>query len=185
MNVLKTAFCIDQVTDMLKAIVCVDQEWSIGRDNDLLFHIPKDMAFFKQTTKNKIVICGRKTLESFPGNKPLPGRSTICLCSQKNNRTDCYCVNNFEDLLKLALELAKTQDVYVIGGAQIYELFLPYYDEVLVTKVQAIGHGTTFFPNLDSDLSFRQTWVSDESLDNDELKINFCTYRRVSKDANN
>lgn len=168
---------------MIKAIVCVDREWSIGRDNSLLFSLPKDMAFFRLTTKNKIVVCGRKTLESFPGGKPLPGRSTICLCSLENNRDDCYCVHSFEELLRLVKELAKTQDVFVIGGAQIYELFLPYYDEVLVTKADAVGNGTAFFPNLDKDTRFKLTWVSGDSLDEDAIKINFCTYRRLANDA--
>ena len=168
---------------MLKAIVCVDREWSIGRNNDLLFNLPKDMAFFRQTTKNKIVVCGRKTLESFPGGKPLPGRSTICLCSPENNRDDCYCVHSFEELLRLVKELAKTQDVFIIGGAQIYELFLPHYDEVLVTKADAVGNGTVFFPNLDKDKRFKLTWISGDSLDDDTIKINFCTYRRAANDA--
>lgn len=178
MNDLQTAFCIDWGNSVLKAIVCVDREWSIGRNNDLLFNLPKDMAFFRQTTKNKIVVCGRKTLESFPGGKPLPGRSTICLCSQENNRDDCYCVHSFEELLRLVKELAKTQDVFIIGGAQIYELFLPHYDEVLVTKADAIGNGTVFFPNLDSNSAFELFWESGESLDADEVKVRFCTYKR-------
>lgn len=183
MNDLQTVFCINWGNSVLKAIVCVDREWAIGRNNDLLFHLPKDMAFFRQTTKNKIVVCGRKTLESFPGSKPLLGRSTICLCSPDNNRADCYCVHSFEELLILVKELAKTQDVFIIGGAQIYELFLPHYDEVLVTKVDAIGNGTVFFPNLDKDPRFKQIWVSGDSLDDDPIKINFCTYRRVANDA--
>lgn len=178
MNDLQTAFCINWGNSMLKAIVCVDREWAIGHNNDLLFHLPKDMAFFRQTTKNKIVVCGRKTLESFPGGKPLPGRSTICLCSPENSRDNCYCVHSFEELLRLVKELAKTQDVFVIGGAQIYELFLPHYDEVLVTKADAIGNGTVFFPNLDNNSAFELFYESGELLDTDEVKVRFCTYKR-------
>ena len=163
---------------MLKAIVCVDQEWAIGKDNDLLFHLSKDMAFFKATTQGKIVVCGRKTLESFPGNKPLPGRSTICLCSPENNRDDCYCVNDFDTLLKLTLELAKTQDVFIIGGAQLYEAFLTYYDEVLVTKVYAIGNGTVFFPNIDINPAFTLAKNGPVCIDNN-YKLRFKTYRRA------
>ena len=185
MNDLPTASYIEWSSNVLKAIVCVDREWSIGRDNDLLFNLPKDMAFFRQTTKNKIVVCGRKTLESFPGSKPLPGRSTLCLCSPENNRDDCYCVNSFADLLKLTKELAKTQDVFVIGGAQIYELFLPYYDEVLVTKADAVGNGTVFFPNLDKDKRFKLTLASGDSLDDDTIKVTFCTYGRLANYASN
>lgn len=160
---------------MLKAIVCVDQEWAIGRDNDLLFNLSKDMAFFKATTQGKVVVCGRKTLESFPGGKPLPNRSTICLCSPENNRDDCYCVNSFKELLKLTLELAKIQDVFVIGGGQLYEAFLPYYDEVLVTKVWAIQNGTVFFPNLDKLSSFKLKSASENIIDKGYI-LKFCVY---------
>lgn len=162
---------------MIKAIVCVDQNWAIGNDNDLLFHLPKDMNFFRITTKNKIVICGRKTLESFPGNKPLSKRSTICLCSPENNRADCYCINSFEDLFRLVKELAKSQDIFIIGGAQLYEAFLPYYDEVLVTKVYANGGGTIFFPNLDEDNLFTISSSTDPCYDGEYL-IQFLIYKR-------
>lgn len=65
---------------MIKAIVCVDEKFAIGKNNDLLFHLPNDMRAFKNTTLNKIVACGYNTLLSFPGSKPLKNRSTICLC---------------------------------------------------------------------------------------------------------
>ena len=72
---------------MIKALVAVDINWAIGRDNDLLFKLPNDMQAFKTATTGKIVVCGRKTLESFPNGKPLKNRSTICLCSKENNRS--------------------------------------------------------------------------------------------------
>lgn len=162
---------------MIKAIVVVDTNWAIGKDNDLLFKLPYDMKFFKRNTQNKVVICGRKTLESFPGKKPLPKRSTICLCSEKNNRDDCYCVNSLKDLTSLMLELSKTQDIFVIGGAMLYETLLPYFDEVLVTKVQADGNGTVFFPNLDECDAFELAYCSEDIQDSD-YTINFCTYRK-------
>ena len=162
---------------MIKAIVCVDNNWAIGNDNELLFHLPKDMNFFRITTQDKVVVCGRKTLESFPGNRPLQKRSTICLCSPENNREDCYCVNSFYELLKLVKELAKTQDIFIIGGAQLYKAFLPYYDEVLVTKVSADGHGTVFFPNLD-DIETFVISTSTASYPDGEYLIQFLTYKR-------
>lgn len=162
---------------MIKAIVAVDNNWSIGKNNDLLFKLPYDMKFFKQNTQNKVVICGRKTLESFPGKKPLPKRSTICLCSEKNNRNDCYCVNSLKDLTNIMLELSKTQDIFVIGGAMLYETLLPYFDEVLVTKVKADGNGTMFFPNLDGTDAFELSYCSEDIQDNG-YTINFCTYKR-------
>ena len=109
---------------MIKAIVCVDKNWAIGKDNDLLFKLPNDMRAFRTATLNKIVVAGRKTVESFPGNKPLPGRSTICLCSKENNRDDCYCINDINELKRLLNELAKTQDIFIIGGGKLYKELL-------------------------------------------------------------
>ncbi len=166
---------------MLKAIVCVDKKWAIGKNNDLLFSIKGDMAFFKQKTLGQIVFCGRKTLLSFPGEKPLKNRSTICLCSEKYTRNDCFCVHNFEQAVKLVLELAKTQDVFVIGGGMLYEAMLPFYDEVYVTKVDADGGGDICFPCLDKLPYFKLT---DESETQTEGAVNFkfCTYKRERHD---
>lgn len=163
---------------MIKAIVCVDSNWAIGRENDLLFQLQKDMNFFRITTQNKIVVCGRKTLESFPGSKPLPKRSTICLCSPENNRNDCYCVNSLEEATKLLGELGKTQDVWIIGGAKIYETFLPLCEQVYVTKVSADGNGTVFFPNLDERDDFNCINQTSPVEDNGKF-ITFCIYQRT------
>lgn len=164
---------------MIKAIVCVDNNWAIGRENDLLFHLQKDMNFFRITTKNKIVFCGRKTLESFPGGTPLKGRSTICLCSEKYDRDDCYCIHNLENATKLLRELGETQDVWVIGGAMIYGTLLPYCQEVHVTKVAADGNGTVFFPNLDERDDF--ACVNETApIEDSGYEIKFCIYKRVS-----
>ena len=162
---------------MLKAIVCVDKNWAIGKDNNLLFSIKKDMEFFKQKTRNKIVFCGRKTLLSFPGSRPLKNRSTICLCSEKHKRNDCFCVHNFEQAVKLVLELSKTQDVFVIGGAMLYEAMMPFYDEIYVTRVDADGEGTVFFPCLDDQTEFTLTEESDVVREGD-YTFRFCTYKK-------
>jgi dihydrofolate reductase len=134
---------------MLYGIVCVDKNWGIGKKNDLLFHLKKDMEFFKNTTMDSIVFCGYNTLLSFPGSKPLKHRSTICLCPEVVERDDCFCIHDFDTAVKLVKELAKTKNVYVIGGAMLYKSMLPYYDEVFVNKVDADGEAEVFFPNLD------------------------------------
>lgn len=162
---------------MIKAIVCVDKNWAIGKDNDLLFKLPNDMRAFRTTTLNKIVVAGRKTVESFPGNKPLPGRSTICLCSKKNNRDDCYCVNDINELKRLLKELAKTQDIFIIGGGKLYQELLDCCAEVIVTKVQAEANGTIFFSNLDKHPDFYLEYRS-EDIPDGEYITNICTYKR-------
>ena len=163
---------------MIKAIVCVDENWGIGKNNDLLFNIPEDMKFFRNTTKNSIVFCGYNTLLSFPGSKPLKNRSTICLCPEDVERDDCFCIHNFEEAVQLVKELAKTQDVFVIGGAMLYESMLPYYDEVLVTRVQANGEGTVFFPNLDKNNDF-DLYGCSRTIEDNGYMIKFCIYRKV------
>ena len=166
---------------MIRALVVVDESWAIGKDNDLLFKLPNDMRAFRTATLNKIVVCGRKTLESFPDGKPLRNRSTICLCSKENNRDDCYCVNDINELIKLITELSKTQDIYIIGGSQIYKELLNVCDEVIVTKVKADGNGTVFFTDLDYDTRFYLDYCSSaipDGVDNEYI-THICTYKRV------
>jgi dihydrofolate reductase len=135
---------------MINAIVCVDKNWGIGKNNDLLFNLKEDMKFFREKTKDKIVFCGYNTLLSFPGSKPLKNRSTIVLCPKEVERDDCFCVHDFDEAVRLLKELSKTQEVFVIGGAMVYRSMLPYYDRVYVTKVDACDdEATAFFPNLD------------------------------------
>lgn len=154
---------------MIVGIVCVDEKWGIGKKNDLLFHLKKDMEFFRQTTADSIVFCGYNTLLSFPGSKPLKGRSSIVLCPEEVNRDDCYCVHNFEEAIKLVKELAKTQDVFVIGGSMLYRSMLPYYDQVYVNKVYADGEAEVFFPNLDEYAGMSLVKVFPGVDDNDYL----------------
>jgi dihydrofolate reductase len=164
---------------MIRALVAVDENWAIGRDNDLLFKLPNDMRAFKAATTGKIVVCGRKTLESFPNSKPLKNRSTICICSKKNNRDDCCCINDINELIKLITELSKTQDIYIIGGGLVYRTLIDYCDEAIVTKVQADGNGTEYFPNLDECYNFELVHCSEDIPDNGYI-TNICTYRRIS-----
>ena len=162
---------------MIIGIVCVDEKWGIGKKNDLLFHLKKDMQFFKNTTADSIVFCGYNTLLSFPGGKPLKGRSTIVLCPEGTERDDCFCIHNFEAAVKLVKELAKTKPVFIIGGAMLYESMIPYYDKVYVTKVLADGEAEVFFPNLDDNNNFDLVDCSVDIEDNG-YTINFCTYER-------
>lgn len=150
---------------MIIGIVCVDSEWGIGKKNNLLFHLKKDMEFFKNTTMDSVVFCGYNTLLSFPGSKPLKGRSTIVLCPEEIERDDCYCIHDFCEAVKLIKELSKTQDIYVIGGAMLYKSMLPYYDKVYVTKVDANGEGTVFFPNLDENPNFKVLYADSAVID--------------------
>lgn len=166
---------------MIIGIVCVDEKWGIGKNNDLLFHLPKDLRLFKQITSDSIVVCGYNTLLSFPGSKPLRGRSTICLCPPEVERDDCFCVHSFEKFVRLVKELSKTQHVYVIGGATLYKSMLPYYDNVFVNKVQADGNAEVFFPNLDENPDF-EVLFTDEVITDGDYQTQLVEY--ISKERN-
>ena len=161
---------------MIIGICCVDNKWGLGKKNELLFHLPKDMAFFKNTTADSIVVCGLNTLLSFPGSRPLKGRSTIVLCPPDYERDDCFCIHDFNQMVKLLKELSKTKNVYVIGGGMLYQSMLPYYDEVLLTKVDADGGAEVFFPNLDECPEFTARRVS--SCEDMGYDTSFWTYKR-------
>ena len=150
---------------MIIGIVAVDNKWGIGKKNDLLFHLPKDLAWFKTQTSDSIVFCGYNTLLSFPGSKPLKGRSTICLCPEEIERDDCFCIHDFDKAVKLVKEISKTTNVFVIGGAMLYKSMLPYYDEVYVNKVDADGEAEVFFPNLDEHPNYEIKQVLPEVKD--------------------
>ena len=133
----------------MNAIVAVDRKWAIGRDNQLLFTFPGDMKRFRTITTGGTVLMGRKTLESFPGKRPLPNRRNIVLTSHNIEIEGAEVVHTTEEMLK-AIENENTDSVYVIGGGSLYTALLPLCKRVYLTKVDAIGEGAdTWFPNLD------------------------------------
>ncbi len=159
----------------MKAIVAVDKKWGIGKKNDLLFHLPADMAYFREKTLNKIVVMGSNTLKSFPGGKPLKNRTNIVLYPDGEKRDDCLIVG---DMKELAEEISKydPNDVYVIGGAMFYKTMLPYCSEVLVTKVEADGGAEVFYENLDSKPEWSCVSVSDP-IETNGYTIRFTIYK--------
>ena len=161
----------------MKAIVAVDEKWGIGKNNDLLFSLPADMKFFRETTMGKVVVMGSNTLKSFPGGNPLKNRVNIVL-SSKMQREDCIIAKDLEEL-KAILKTYPTQDLMVIGGAMFYKTMLPYCEEVLVTKVNADGDADTFFGNLDALENF--TCISEsEPIETNGITIKFTTYKNSS-----
>ena len=158
----------------MKSIVAVDKKWGIGKNNDLLFSIPEDMKFFREKTAGKIVCMGYNTLLSFPGSKPLKNRINVVLAPDGVKRDDCTVVHTLEELSK---ELSKynSDDVFVIGGAMFYKTMVNYCDEFYITKVDADGGATVFYPNLD-EMGFVETYVS-EPIETNGYKIRFTTYK--------
>ena len=161
---------------MIRAIVHADKQWGIGKNNDMMFSLPKDMKFFRETTLGNIVVMGGNTLRSFPNAKPLKNRENIVL-SRGQVRDDCIIVPDF-DALKKVMKEREDKDIYVIGGGVIYKELLPYCEEVLVTKVDAIGGAEVFFPNLDENTDFKLVYES-EPIDDNGLAIRFTTYKNL------
>lgn len=161
----------------MKLIVAVSQNWGIGRDNDLLFHIPKDMKFFRETTMGKTVILGRKNLESFPGKKPLPKRTNIILTKDPDYLCEGAVVcHSVEEVLSHPMV---DEDAFVIGGEEIYRQFLPHCDTCFVTKVKADVPAEKFMVNLDGLPQWELASESEEISDNGYV-IKFCRYERKS-----
>lgn len=162
----------------MNLIAAVDENWAIGNKNQLLVSIPADMKFFRETTVNKVVVMGRKTLESFPGGQPLKKRTNIVLTRDKNYKVkDAIVVNTIEALLE-ELKKYDEEDIYVIGGDSIYRQMLPYCKLAHITKIHHTYEADTHFPNLDEMEDWEITGISDEQTYFD-LEYEFVRYERV------
>lgn len=159
----------------MRAILHADKEWGIGKKNGLMFSIPADMKFFRETTTGNVVVMGSNTLKSFPGGKPLKNRTNIVLYPDGDDRDDCKIVRSLEELFA-EIKKYNLDKVFVIGGAMMYKTLLPYCTEVLVTKVDAVGGADAFFENLYENPNFTLVYKS-ETIETNGYKINFCTYR--------
>ena len=158
---------------MITAIVHVDKQWGIGKGNDMMFSLPKDMKFFRETTMGNTVVMGGNTLRSFPNQKPLKNRVNIVL-SRGQVRDDCIIVRSYEEL-KNELKTRQNEEIFIIGGGEIYKELLPYCHKALVTKVDAVGGAEVFFPNLDEHPDF--ICVNEgEPMDDNGYTIRFTTY---------
>ena len=135
-------------------IVAVSQNGVIGKDNDLIWHLPKDMKFFKDTTMGHHVIMGRKNFESIPHKyRPLPNRTNVIITRNSDYKAEgCLVVNSVEEALEVAKQNGDTHP-FIIGGGQIYKLALEnnLVDKIYLTKVHHSFDGDTFFPELNPD----------------------------------
>ncbi|MDD6233053.1 dihydrofolate reductase [Frisingicoccus sp.] len=164
----------------MNIIVAVDKNWAIGFENKLLNSIPEDMKFFRETTTGKVVVMGRKTLESFPNKRPLKNRTNIVITRQKDYQVDgAVVLHSVEEALDY-LKQFKSEDIYVIGGASIYEQMLPYCDVAHVTVMDYAYQADTWFPNLDKMEEFVVAADSEEKTYFD-LEYCFKMYVRKSK----
>ena len=156
----------------MTAIVCVSQNWGIGREGALLFHISADLKRFKSLTVGKTVILGRKTLDTFPGGRPLKDRRNIVLTRRERSIPGAEIVHSFDEAIALGGD-----DALVIGGASVYMALLDRCERVCVTKVYASADADSFFPCLDNSPDWRIEHES-EMLEENGLKFQFVDYVR-------
>lgn len=169
----------------MNAIVAVDNNWGIGKNKKLLFHIPEDMKYFKEKTTNKVIIMGRKTLESLPNGKPLKDRINIVVTRDKTYRVEGAIVVNSLDEVLSEIEKYNDEDVFVIGGGLIYVQLLSYCQKVYVTKVENNFNADIYFPNLDNYKEWNIIECSEEKTFKN-LKYKFVKYiRRENKKCQN
>ena len=162
----------------MNLIVNADKNWGIGKNNELLVHIPNDMKMFRQTTIDKVVVMGRKTLESFPNGMPLPRRTNIVLTRDEDYKVKgAVIVHSKEELLE-ELKNYADEDIFIIGGESIYRMMLPYCNVAYVTRTDYAYDADTYFPNLDEDPQWKMTKISDEQTYFD-LEYVFTIYERV------
>lgn len=162
----------------MKAILHADKEWGIGKSNSLMFSIPADMKFFRETTTGNVVVMGSNTLKSFSGGKPLKNRTNIVLYPGGEKRDDCIIVGSLDELFA-EIKKYDADKVYVIGGAMMYKTLLPYCTEVLVTKVDAVGGADAYFENLDENPDFALSYVSDP-VETNGYTVRFTTYTNLN-----
>ncbi len=161
----------------MKLIVAVDRNWAIGNEGKLLASIPEDMKFFRTTTTGNVVVMGRKTLESFPGKRPLKNRVNIVLTRDEGYTADgAVIVHDIEELLA-KLEDYSDKDIYVIGGGTIYNQLLKYCDTALVTYIDDEFKADTYFPDLDKD----ESWKMADSGERKEHEGTVYYFRRYDK----
>ena len=161
----------------LCAIVAVCDDWGIGLDGGMVVENREDMRHFVACTTGHPVIMGRKTLESFPGGRPLKNRRNIVLTRDRTFSPDgVEVVHSVEEALSA---VANEEEAWVIGGGQVYELLLPHCEKAVVTRNHCVRESDTFFPNLDSLPDWKLTDAREGGVTPENVPFDFATYCRA------
>mgnify|MGYP002511922343 FL=1 len=162
----------------MNIIVAADNNWAIGNRNRLLVSIPRDQKNFREETTGKVVVLGRKTLETFPQGQPLQNRTNIILSRDAGYRVKgAAVVHSLEELLE-ELKKYDSKDVYIVGGESVYRQMLPYCDTAHVTRIDRAYEADTYFPDLDRDPQWKIVADSDEQTYFD-IAYTFLKYQRI------
>ena len=158
----------------MDAIVAVYSDWGIGARGTQPVVLRADRAHFREKTRGAAVIVGRRTMEDFPGGRPLKGRHNIVVTRQEITIEGAEVAHSNEEAVELA---EKYEKCYVIGGASVFRQFFPYLDRVEITKIDLAPPSDSYFPDLDAD----PDWVCAEEgpwQQEDGIRYCFCTYER-------
>ena len=158
----------------MNAIVAVYADWGIGKDGTQPVALSADRKFFRETTRGAAIIVGRRTVEDFPGQKPLPGRQNIVLTRQNMEIPGFTVCHSPEEAAKTA---ANAENVFVIGGGSIYRQMLPMCQKAYITKVHCTVASDTYFPDLDADPDWKMTEVLQSGEENG-IPYEMCLYER-------
>ncbi len=168
----------------MNLVVAVDRNWGIGNKGELLAHIRADMKHFAAITTGKVVVLGSKTLSTFPGGRPLKNRINIILSRREDFAPEGAVVVHSERELLDELKKYKSEDIFVIGGASVYNLLLTYCDKAYITGFEKVFDADAFIPNLAASdewelISRGESQTSDPATDSEDgLVFRFCEYRR-------
>lgn len=161
----------------MNLIFSADKRWGIGKDNRLLFHTPGDMAFFKRMTLERVVVMGRRTLESLPGGKPLPKRANVVLTRDEHFAVPGVTVCHSLEMLFSHLAAFGDEEIFIMGGEQLYRQLLPYASVAYVTRWDARADADSFVPDLEQHPGWHCTDCSDP-ITEQGITYRFCTYRQ-------
>lgn len=164
---------------MINFIVAVGKNNVIGKDNKLPWRLPEDLKYFKKTTLDKTMIMGRKTFESLPGI--LPGRNHVVL-TRKGINTEHPQVSSIGSV-KEVLTKFKNEEVFVIGGSDIFKQFLPYVDKLFITNIDEDFEGDTYFPEINLDNWELKSYVKGIKDEKNPYDYSFKVYKRIENNG--
>lgn len=153
---------------MINIIAAVGKNLELGKDNKLIWHIPNDLKYFKENTIGKTIVMGRKTYESM--GKPLPNRKNIVLTNSNISLNDALVINDYRQILDIK------EDVFIIGGTEIFELFLPYANRLYLTEIDYESDADSYFPKFDLSL-YKKDVLKTECFN--DLKYSFVIYNKI------
>lgn len=146
----------------MKLIAAVDANWAIGYKGKLLVSIPNDQKMFRNETTGKVIVSGRKTLETFPNGLPLKMRTNVIMTHDPDYSVkDAIVVHDVTELAEV-LKDYDTDDIYIIGGESIYKQFADYCDTAIITKIDQAYQADAYFPNLDEMPNWSMVAESEE-----------------------